>query len=317
MQRGTEMSGREGGTAWSRVTAITVAYNSAAVIGRCLASVAPAARIIVVDNASRDDTIARAKASLPTAKILESGGNLGFGRGNNIGLEQVGTEFALLINPDAALRPGAIEALVDAADSSPESAVIGPAVMSEAGEVRLSHDVSYIDRARYPRKRTMEPAPEGPFCTWALSGAVMLLRMAALHEIGLFDPNIFLYFEDNDLCERIRRAGHSLIQEPAAVSDHLEGRSAAPSLCTVWITNRSFAWSRLYFVGKHWGQARAWRTLGAHLPRFLLRIVVRTAMLRPRPAFAAAAHVAGMARWAVGVGSDAAPGRTARLSHGS
>lgn len=129
----THESGKRSETPWSRITAITVTYNSSDVIADCLKSVEPAARVIVVDNASSDNTPAIAGEALPSAEIIRSEKNVGFGRGNDIALDRTDTEFALLINPDARMMPGSIEALVAAADLFPEGALFAPAMTTPDG----------------------------------------------------------------------------------------------------------------------------------------------------------------------------------------
>ena len=295
----TDLSEPGGNNPWSRVTAITVTYNSAAVVPECLETISPARRVIVVDNASADDTVSTVTAALPSAEIIQNSENLGFGRGNNLALERTETEFALLINPDARMRPGSLEALVQTADRHPDAAILGPALFNPDGSQRLYYDVPFIRRREYPNNRHMQPAPEGPFCTWALSGSVMLLRMSALREFGFFDPNIFLYFEDGDLCLRAVAGGYTLIQEPRATAEHAEGKSSKPSLQDTWIRNRSLAWSRLYFVEKHWGRSAARNECYKLLPRLAFRALTRVGMLRLTKAAAAAAQVQEMIRWAL------------------
>jgi N-acetylglucosaminyl-diphospho-decaprenol L-rhamnosyltransferase len=279
---------------WSRVTAITVTYSSASVVGGCLESIAQARHVIVVDNASVDHTVETVTAAAPRAEVIESPRNLGFGRGNNLALERTETEYALLINPDARLRQGALEALVETADRFPDAAIIGPALINADGSRRLSHDVPYIRRRDYPRKRHMEPPPEGPFCTWALSGAVMLLRMSSLREIGFFDPNIFLFFEDNDLCLRATKAGYTLIQEPRALADHAEGGSSSPSLRRTWNTSRSYSRSRIYLIAKHWGKREARRAIMSLAPIYLIRALTCFVTFRWQKALINSAQIAGM-----------------------
>lgn len=286
--------------AWDRVTAITVTYNSASVIEGCLAAAADVKRFFVVDNASADDTVVRTRAALPAAEIIENVENLGFGRGNNLALEKTDTEFALLINPDARLRPGALELLIATADRFPEAGLVAPALIAPRNIRRLSHDVAYMRRPYYPRKRDAEPVPEGVFCTWSLSGAIMLVRMDVMRRIGYFDPKIFLYFEDNDLCERVRAAGFTLLQNPEAVAEHMEGKSVPPSLRTTFLINSSFSWARLYFIRKHWGRRAAWWNFSKLAPRYLFRMVFNALVFRWEKAFGAAAHVVGMVRWATG-----------------
>src|ERR1700760_2367020 len=111
------------------VTAILVTYNSADVIGAaldCLKREARIGQVIVVDNASIDDTCAVAARHCPDAVLIRSEKNLGFGAGNNLALERVKTAFALLVNPDALLREGALAALLEAACRYPDAGILAP-----------------------------------------------------------------------------------------------------------------------------------------------------------------------------------------------
>ena len=101
-----------GHDAWARTAVVAVTHDSGHVIAACLASVAQAAAIIVVDNASRDACLARVREGAPDADVIANPVGRGFGNGVNQGLERVSSEFALVINPDAVLRAGALDALV-------------------------------------------------------------------------------------------------------------------------------------------------------------------------------------------------------------
>ena len=252
------------GDAWSRVTVVTVAYRSRAVIAECLASVARAKSVVVVDNASDDDSTAVARAALPSARIVANRVNQGFGRANNQGAALAETEFALLLNPDAQLEPGALEQLVACADRNPNAAIVAPAILNADGTRITSHNVGLFDQSRI-RGKTRLP-PDGDICADFLSGAALMVRTAAFREIGGFDPNIFLYFEDDDLCLRMRRAGYALVQTPAAAVRHKGGLSSPP---TPEIVRRKFwhlSWSRLYLEAKHRDRATAcaWGRRSAH-----------------------------------------------------
>jgi len=188
--------------AWQRIAAVVVTHHSQAVIGACLHGLAPAGRIVLVDNASDDDTLAIAAAEAPDAVVVKNATGVGYGNGVNCALPHLDREFALLANPDSILRPGAVAALVAAADAWPEAALFGPTVIAPDGSVELSHDVPLFDRRAYG-KRSAEAPPEGPCCTEFLSGAVTLVRTDALRALGGFDPALFLYYEDDDFCLRL------------------------------------------------------------------------------------------------------------------
>jgi len=236
---------------WQRITAVAVAYRSADVIGACLKSVAQAKAVVVVDNACDDGSTAAARAALPSVVVVSNPVNQGFGRANNQGAALAETEFALFINPDAVLEPGAAEALVAAADRYPEAAILAPAILTPGGQRIASHNVGLFDQDRMTGKE--RALPDGDICADFLSGALMLVRVGPFRAVGGFDPNIFLYYEDDDLCLRLRRAGFALVQVPAAAARHMGGKSSPPTpelvRCKFW----HMAWSRLYLEAKHQG----------------------------------------------------------------
>jgi GT2 family glycosyltransferase len=268
--RGASPSGRT--DPWQRVSAVVVAYNSEAVIRSCLESISRAREVIVVDNASTDETLETVGAAASNAAIVKVSENIGFGAAANEGLQRAAGEFVLLINPDAVLEPGALERLVAAADDYPRAAMLAPALMNAQGEIKRSHDASLIERESMPRKRS-DPAPEGDVCAAFISGAVLLLRKSALDEVGLFDRAIFLYYEDDDLCLRLRERGWSLVLVAGAKARHLGGASSAWSWELHWRKFWHMGWSRLYFERKHRGDAAARREAARALARYAGKIL--------------------------------------------
>lgn len=238
-----------------RVTYLLVTYNSARILPRALPSLAAAPHVVVVDNGSSDDTAAMVRRLLPQARLIEAGANLGFGRANNLGLEQVRTPFALLLNPDCILAPGALEELVAAAERYPDAAIVGPKLFDAPGVPSLS-----FRRAFYERQPKGVTEAEGDLCADFLTGTAMLLNMAAMRRIGFFDPWFFLYFEDDDLCLRVRRAGGSLVLAAHAVGEHLVQQSSPPSLRNRFRRVYCHTLSKIYIERKYLGRARAART---------------------------------------------------------
>ncbi len=289
-----------GADPWRRVAALTVTHHSAAVIGACLESIRRAAQVIVIDNASDDDTCAIVERVAPGAELVRNPVGVGFGNAMNQGLERVRTEFALLANPDSVLAPGAVEALVAAADRYADAAMIGPTIVNAHGSVELSHDVALFERGRYG-KRTREAPPEGDCCAEFLSGAVLFARVAALREVGGFDPHLFLYYDDDDLCLRLRRAGYSLVLAPSAVAEHVGGGSVRPSAGHTWEKFWHMAWSRLYIEEKYRGGAAMRRVAAGHLARFGLKAIGYGLVLNRAKAWRDAARVCGTAGYLMGV----------------
>ena len=237
---------------WGRVSAVIVTHNSAEVIESCLKSVGRAAEVIVVDNASADSTLETVESVHRPALIVKIADNLGYGAAANEGFSRATREFLLLINPDAALEDQALERLVAAADRYQRAGIVAPRLVDADGHVQRSHDAGLFAREGLARKRT-DPDPEGDISAGFLSGAVMLLRKEAVDAAGGFDPAIFLYYEDDDLCLRLREKGWSLVLVPAAAARHIGGASEPWSLHAHWQGNWHMGWSRLYLENKHRG----------------------------------------------------------------
>ena len=251
-----------------RVCVVSVAYNSADALRGMLASVPPGLGVIVVDNASADDSVAVAEAA--GARVIRNGANLGFGAGCNIGMNAAEAEFLLLANPDTRLDGAAIARLVAAADAFPDAAILAPMLCDETGARVRSWDVEQQHRRLLPRKRDAEPWPEGPLCAEFLSGACLLLRASE----GLrFDEAFFLFYEDDAICAAARAKGRSLVLVPDAVMHHAGGGSSAPSKALSAFKARHMAWSRLHYMALMQGDvaarreawARVWHHLGKAL----------------------------------------------------
>lgn len=289
-----------------RVTVITVTHNGGAVIGDMLASLPAELPLVVVDNASQDDSLEIVGRHRPDAKVHRNSVGLGYGNAMNLGLKDIATEFALLINPDTIVNPGAIDRLVETADAYPDAALIGPKVLNPDGSVELSHDVEVHKRKGYGR-RDRETPPEGPVCAESLSGVVVLARMECLRAVQFFDREYFLYYEDDDLCMRMRRAGYSLVLEPAATFSHLGGGSVPATAAYHWEKFWHMSWSRLYYERKYRGGLSALRVVLADAPRFAMKALGYCMVLNLTKARRDAARCAGMLAFVAGIRASRVP----------
>lgn len=233
------------------ITPVLVTYNSATILPWSLPPLAGCSEVIVVDNHSSDDTVSEARRLLPQIKVIAAGRNLGFGRANNLGLAQVTTPYALLLNPDARLAPDALQALHEAALRYPEAAVLAPVLYDAPNVVGDFFRGPYWEPAVKPA-----PTPEGDLCAGFVTGAAMLLNLAKLREVGFFDPWFFLYCEDDDLCLRVRQAGHPIIVVAAATMEHKTRQSSRPSMRTTWRRTYAMTLSKFYITRKYFGGGR-------------------------------------------------------------
>lgn len=234
------------------VTVILVTFNSRHILAACLSRLTLMQHVIIVDNASDDGTPEAAAQLLPQARVIVNQKNIGFGRANNIALEQTTTPFALLLNPDCVLDDGAIEALLAGAQRYPGAAILAPKIYLAPGKIENSFGPFFY------KQKTKKPAtdPSGDLCTEWLLGAALFLKMEHMLKIGFFDPWFFLFYEEEDLCIRVRRAGYSSIVINDAHATHVVGRSTRPSVRLSYRRTYCLTLSRLYVTRKYWGAPR-------------------------------------------------------------
>jgi N-acetylglucosaminyl-diphospho-decaprenol L-rhamnosyltransferase len=234
------------------LTAVIVNFNAGDELRASLQSIADAMRgrawdAVVVDNASSDGSAAIASEFAPQVRLVSNATNEGFGRAINRGVAASQGPLVLIINPDCRLEPGAIERLQAALDAHPSCAIAGPRILDPDGAVqgsargdpdmltglfgrtsslrRLLPGLSVSKRNVVAVPGAGSPEPEAPVVDW-VSGACMLARRAALESVGGFDGRYFLYWEDADLCRRLRRRGHDIRYVPGATAIHQVGRSS-------------------------------------------------------------------------------------------
>jgi len=250
---------------------IILAFNDREAVLGCLASVQdldyPNYHLLVVDNASVDNTVAAVQQAYSTCEIIVNEKNLGFAAGCNVGLTHAldqGADFILLLNQDTLVAPDLLSVLVETARQKPNAGIIAPKTYflepMPDGRPRLLYAGSW--RFRLPleqRLPSLGQADTGEYDTptqvdyaW---GHGILLRAEMLRSVGLFDPAFFMYYEDMDLCRRARIAGYEAWYEPQARMWHdiPDGARASASQSWRW---RYKVDSMGTFYRKHYGRLR-------------------------------------------------------------
>jgi N-acetylglucosaminyl-diphospho-decaprenol L-rhamnosyltransferase len=189
--------------------------------------------IVIADNGSTDDAPERASRR-PDVRLLRTGGNLGYGKAANLGVQATSSDWVVIANPDVIWTPGSLDDLLAAADRWPRAAAVGPLIRTPAGDIypsarrlpSLSGGAGHALlgwcwpanpwTAAYREERGV---PHEREAGW-LSGSCLLVRRAAFQSIGGFDPRYFMYFEDVDLGDRLGAAGWLNIYAPAAEVIH-------------------------------------------------------------------------------------------------
>ena len=221
---------------------VVVNWNARLLLLQCLRSVFGTLRdlekeVFVVDNGSRDGSVAAVRETFPEVSLIENDGNLGFAGASNQALEQARGRYLLLLNPDTVLKEGAIERLIEFMDGHGEVALVGPQLLhpdgsrqnsianfpSLATELLNKPLLRFLFPGRFPGK---EQRYAEPIEVDSVIGACMLVRRETINQVGLLDDDYFLFLEETDWCYRIRKAGWKVYHHPLAEIYHMQGQSA-------------------------------------------------------------------------------------------
>ncbi len=230
------------------LVAIVVAHDSAHALPDCLAALrTEGVPALVVDNASRDGSADLAERL--GARVIRNARNEGYGRANNIGIRAADAPYVLILNPDLILRPGAVAALRAGAQAYPDAGLYAPRIVEPDGRFFFQAQSFLAPYLQNPAGR--RDPPEGDACAPFLSGACLMVERALFLTLGGFDEQIFLFYEDDDLCRRMADAGRALVHVHGAEALHGRGRSSAPERGRVFRARWHIAWSRAYVARKY------------------------------------------------------------------
>lgn len=228
----------------SAVTVVSVCYKTDALVLDMLMSIPDEIPVVLVDNGRTNNF-----PGLPPSKnirILKLDENLGFGRGCNAGAEVVQTPWILFLNPDARLNSGTIEALLDAADRYPSAVAFNPRIANVDGSQYFKRRSWLLPRGCYMKKGW----PNEDTVVPVLSGAALFVSKKGFDDAGGFDPNIFMYHEDDDLSLRLADLGTLMFVRKSEVV-HAAGHSSGRSPEIARLKAFHMAQSRIYAGKKH------------------------------------------------------------------
>jgi GT2 family glycosyltransferase len=227
---------------------LIVSYNTRDLLSACIASLPDAVgkyqhEVIVADNASQDDSVEMLRRDWPGVRVVEMGGNTGFGRATNRALTMANGRHYLLLNSDTIALPGSLASLIEFLDATPEAGVAAPRLLNtdltDQGTARafptpaaaLFGRKSLLTRlfpnnpwARRYMLRHHQSETEPYSVDW-VSGACMMVPRPVVDLVGALDERFFMHWEDADWCHRIGDAGYGVYCVPHARVVHHEGQS--------------------------------------------------------------------------------------------
>jgi GT2 family glycosyltransferase len=285
------------------IAPIVVSANSARWLRPCLQTLYEHAGdveldVVVVAAGCSDETVDLVHSEFPDARTVECE-NRGFGFANNRALETVTSDWVLFLNPDTELRAGTLADLVAEVSARPSVAVAAVRQLTPDGQLfptirRFPNAARSLFEAlgseRYPfraswlgeRELDLSVYEHETTCDWT-TGAFMLVRRAALDQVGSFDERFFLYCEETDLCLRLKRAGWDVVHVPAmTILHHADKAGWNPQL------EAQAAYAKRQYIAKHFSPAHRAAATAALALGYGLRSVVGGARSAPRKASARA-----------------------------
>ncbi len=275
---------------------IIVNWNTCDLLANCLASIERSCgslkvQTIVVDNHSADGSREMVRERFPGMLLIDSGGNLGFARANNLALPHLQAPLVLYLNPDTEVNTEALQKMVSFIDSHPEVGALGPKIRDASGDVQqlglqwFPSPVTELLKFLFLSDRSSRLL--APILPWhdphrsgyltKLFGACLLVRRSVLDKVGAFDERFFMYCEDVDLCHRVSEGGWKLYYQSEIEILHL-GASAsekAPGAFAVLMGCESFhKFMRKYYGILGSGAYRAVVLVGSQA-RLLLLLGIR------------------------------------------
>ena len=223
------------------ITVIIASFYSSEKIFRCIESIDHNIKIIIVENSNdyilKDQIISK----FNNVEVILSEQNLGYGCANNLGLSKVKTNYALIINPDVVLKEGAIKNFFLTIKKIPNFGIIAPVSKNEKYQnfnLGLDNDLKEVENVK---------------------GFAMFFNMNIFKDLEFFDSNFFLYFEEIDLCKRLRSKNIKIYIDPSIKVDHLGGSSHNQIINIQMELSRNWhwMWSTFYFYKKHYGYTSA------------------------------------------------------------
>ena len=220
------------------ITIVITSFRSDQKIINCLNSINNQCKVIVVENSNNSKFKERIEKEFNNIECVLAGENLGYGKANNIGLKKVKTKYALILNPDASLHSSTLENFFHTIKQAPEFAIIGPYLQKKMN----NEDKMYESQNKLIEVKNIK-------------GFAMFLNLSKFKEIGFFDENFFLYFEEIDLCKRIISSKNKIYLATDIKINHEGAQSHDETINNKMELSRNWhwMWSTFYYQKKYKG----------------------------------------------------------------
>ena len=245
------------------LTIVITTFRSEKKIFTCLDSIESNTKIIVIENSNNINFQKNLENKYKNLKCFLTGNNHGYAKGNNIGLSKVETKYALVLNPDTVIEKKSLENFFITAKKYPEFSLIGPAYENNVTEKKIEGDIIEVEN---------------------LKGFAIFINMQKFKDKSFFDENYFLYFEDIDLCKKVKKDNGTIFLDSSIKIKHLGAESVdlTPRIEIEKNRNWHWMWSTFYFHKKHYNFAYALLIITPKFLSSLFKLLLYTIVLNKK-----------------------------------
>ena len=240
-----------------KITIVINTFKSEDIISSCLDSIDKEFKVLIIENSNNKNLKQKLEKDYPNVECFLTGDNLGYAKGNNLGLSKVTSQYALILNPDATLTKNTLNNFLISAEKIKDFSIIGPAKQDEFSVSDKNKDKGEL------------------FEVEKLKGFAMLLNLDQFKEIGFFDDNFFIYLEEMDLCRRVKKNKKKIYLDKNIIINHIGGSSHNKEINFEMEMSRNWhwMWSTFYFNKKHFGYLRALTKVSGSFLSALIKMI--------------------------------------------
>jgi GT2 family glycosyltransferase len=246
------------------ITFVIVSFRSGHIIEKCIKSISSNAKIIVVENSENIEVKTYLENKFSNVEVVIAQGNLGYGKGNNLGVSKVKTQYAFILNPDTILAVNCLKKIYVAQKTLKDNfTILAPNFLNNYGyfSKKINYFESEILEVDY------------------VKGFAMLINLKNIVFSKIFDENFFLFLEEIDLCKRIKDIGGKIFVVENATVQHLAKQASGDSFNIELCRNWHWMWSLFYYNHKHFGILKAYKITIRKFISSMLKLILALILL--------------------------------------
>ena len=247
------------------ITFVIVCFRSGSVIEKCLQSISSNCKVIIVENSNDISIKNNLEKKFSNVQVLISGDNIGYGRGNNLGISIVKTKYVFILNPDTYLEKNALKELSYVVDILDDNfSILSPEILENKFLSSKHNEIKNFIKADF------------------VKGSAMLLNLSKISFNKIFDENFFLFLEEIDLCKRIKDIGGKIYIACKSKVYHYSKKSSGNDFEIEICRNWHWMWSLYYYNFKHFGLLIAYKITLYKFMSSLIKMIIALLLLKKK-----------------------------------